>query len=57
MDGEVEPHELGELRVVVAEHGAVVGGPVFVVVDGADAFAVAVRIAVDSGRNHGQLSD
>lgn len=57
VDGEVESHQLGELGVLEAEHGAVVGGPVLVVVDGADALAVAVRVAVDGGRDHRQLGD
>lgn len=57
MDGEVQTHQLGELRVVEAEHGAVVGRPILVVVDGADAFAITVRVAVDGRRNHWQFSN
>ena len=28
MDGEVQPHQLCELRVLVAQHGGEVGGPI-----------------------------
>lgn len=57
MDGEVETHELRELRVVEAEHGAVVGRPILVVINSADAFAVAVRVAIDGRCDHRQFGD
>lgn len=57
MDGEVQPHQLRELRVVEAEHGGVVGGPVLVLIDSADALAVAERVPVDRGRDHWQFWD
>ncbi|TNN57221.1 hypothetical protein EYF80_032555 [Liparis tanakae] len=41
VDGEVEPHQLGELGVAVAQHVAEVVGPVQVGVDGSDAAALA----------------
>lgn len=57
MDGEVETHQLSELGVVEAEHVAVVGRPVLVVIDGTDALPVAVCVAVDGRRDHRQLGD
>lgn len=57
MNGEVEPHQLSELRVVVAQHVGEVMRPVQVGVDGSNAAAFAVQVAVDLGSNAGQLSN
>ena len=57
MNSKVQSHQFCELRVVEAQHVAVVGGPVLVVVDGADTLAVAVGVAVDGGGYDGQLGD
>lgn len=57
VDGEVEAHELRELGIIEAQHGAVVSRPVLVVVDGPNAFAVAIRVAVDRRSDHRQLGD
>lgn len=55
VDGKVQPHELGEGRVVVAEHGGEVGRPVLGHVNGPDAAALAEQVAVDGGRNGREL--
>ncbi|CAN8021823.1 unnamed protein product, partial [Ixodes persulcatus] len=55
VDGEIQPHELGEGRVVVAEHGGEVRRPVLGHVDGPDAAALAEQVAVDGGRNRREL--
>lgn len=57
VDGEVEPHQLGELALAVAQHVGEVVGPVQVGVDGADAAALAVQVAVDLGGDARQLGD
>lgn len=57
MDGEVEPHQLSELGVAVAQHVGEVVGPVQVGVDGADTAAFAVQVAVNLGGDAGQLGD
>lgn len=57
VDGEVQPHQLGELGLAVAQHVGEVVGPVQVGVDGADAAAFAVQVAVDLGGDAGQLGD
>ena len=55
MDGEVEPHQLSELSFAVTQHVGEVVGPVQVGVDGSDAAAFAVQVAVDLGSDAGQL--
>lgn len=57
VDGEVEPHQLGELGVTVAQHVGEIMGPVQVGVDGADAAAFTVKVAVDLSSNAGQLGN
>lgn len=57
VDGEVEPHQLSELGVAVAQHVGEVVGPVQVGVDGADTAAFAVQVTVNLGGDAGQLSD
>lgn len=57
VDGEVQPHQLGELGLAVAQHVGEVVGPVQVGVDGADAAAFAVQVAVDLGGDARQLGD
>lgn len=57
VDGEVEPHQLSELSIAVAQHVGEVVGPVQVGVDGSDAAAFAVQVAVDLGSNAGQLGN
>lgn len=57
VDGEVQPHQLGELGLTVAQHVGEVVGPVQVGVDGADAAAFAVQVAVDLGGDARQLGD
>lgn len=57
MDGEVQPHQLGELGLAVAQHVGEVVGPVQVGVDGTDAAAFAVQVAVDLSGDAGQLGD
>lgn len=57
VDGEVEPHELSELGIAVAQHVGEIVGPVQVWVDGSDAAAFAIQVAVDLGSNAGQLGN
>lgn len=57
VNGEVETHQLCELRVVEAEHAAVIGRNVLVLIDGADALAVTVGVTEDGRSYHGQLGD
>ena len=57
VDGEVQPHQLSELRVVIAQHGSEVSRPILGGVDGANAGAVTVKVAVDGGSNGGQLGN
>ena len=53
MDGQIEPHELRETRiVVVTQHGREVSGPVFVWVNAAD-LSVAIEVAVDGSCQRG----
>ena len=47
VDGEVETHQLDELRVVVAQHRREVVRPVLAGVDGADALAALVQVSGD----------
>ena len=55
VDGQVEPHKLSEVRVVViAEHGGEVSGPVLVRVNAAD-FSITIEVAVDDGSQRRQL--
>ena len=57
MDGEVEPHELSEHWVLVADHLGEVVRPVLGRVDGAGGSTVPVQVVVDGGGHHGQLGD
>lgn len=57
MDGEVEPHQLCELSITVAQHVGKIVRPVQIGVDGPDAAAFAVQVAVDLGSNAGQLGN
>ena len=57
VNGEVEPHQLSELGIAVAQHVGEVVGPVQVGVDGSDAAALTVQVAVDLGCDAGQLGD
>lgn len=57
VDGEVEPHKFSELGFTVAQHVGEVVGPVQVGVDGSDAAAFTVQVAVDLGSDAGQLGD
>lgn len=57
VDGEVEPHQLSELGVTVAQHVGEVVGPVQVGVDGADTAAFAVQVTINLGSDAGQLSN
>ena len=57
MDGQVEPHELGEHRVLVANHRREVVGPVFLGVDGTRDGAFAEQVVVDGGGHDGKLRD
>lgn len=57
VDGEVKPHQLGELGLAVAQHVGEVVGPVQVGVDGSDAAAFAVQVAVDLGSDARQLGN
>lgn len=57
VDGEVEPHQLGELGVTVAQHVGEVVGPVQVGVDGADAAAFTIKVAVDLSSDARQLGN
>eukprot|EP00050_Salpingoeca_kvevrii_P005737 m.285352 g.285352 ORF g.285352 m.285352 type:complete len:487 (+) comp11360_c0_seq1:18-1478(+) len=56
MDGEVKAHELSELLVVKAEHGAEVGRPILLGVDGGDV-AIVEGVAVDESGNAGELGN
>lgn len=55
VDGEVEPHQLSELGITVAQHVGEVVGPVQVGVDGSDAAAFAVQVTVNLSSDAGQL--
>lgn len=57
MDGEVEPHQLSELDIAVAQHVGEVVGPVQVGVDGANAAAFTVQVTVNLSSDAGQLSN
>lgn len=57
MNGEVESHQLSELGVTVAQHVSEVVGPVQVGVNGTDAAALTVQVAIDFGGNARQLSN
>lgn len=57
VDGEIKPHQLSELGVAVAQHVGEVVGPVQVRVNGSDAAAFAIEVAVDLGSNAGQLGN
>lgn len=57
MDGEVEPHQLGELGVTVTQHVGEVVRPVQVGVDGSDAAALTVQVAIDLSGDAWQLGD
>ena len=57
VDGEVQPHQLGELGVLVADHFGEVVGPVLVGVDGHGCLAVAEQVVVDDGGHNGELGD
>lgn len=57
MDGEVEPHQLSELSVTVSQHVGEVVGPVQVGVDGSDAAAFTIKVAVDLSGDAGQLGN
>lgn len=57
MDGEVKPHQLSELGVTVAQHVGEVVGPVQVGVNGSNAAAFTIKVAVDLSSNARQLSN
>lgn len=57
VDGEVQPHQLSELGVTVAQHVGEVVGPVQVGVDGANTAAFAVQVTINLGSDAGQLSN
>lgn len=57
VDGEIKPHQLGELVIAVAQHVGEVVGPVQVGVDGSDAAAFTVQVAVDLGSDAGQFGN
>lgn len=57
VNGEVEPHQFCELLFAVAQHVGEVMRPVQVGVDGTDAAALAVQVAVDLSRHAGELGD
>uniref|UniRef100_A0A182SDY3 Uncharacterized protein n=1 Tax=Anopheles maculatus TaxID=74869 RepID=A0A182SDY3_9DIPT len=57
VDRQVQAHQLGELLILVAQHLGEVGRPILLWVDRTNTLAVAVRVTVDGGRNHRQLSD
>lgn len=57
VNGQVQTHELGQLRIVESKHFGVVGRPIQIVIDGADTLAALVCVAVDGGCDDWQLSD
>jgi len=57
VNGKVQPHELGELGVVVAQHSDEVRGPVEVGIDRTDPLSFTVRVTVDGGGDDGQFGD
>lgn len=57
MDSEVEPHELSELSITVAQHVGEVVGPVQVGVNSSNTAAFTIQVAVDLGSNAGQLGN
>ena len=57
MNGEIQPHEFGELRIFVSELTDKVGGPIFICVNRSDAGSIAIEIAIDDGSYRRQLGD
>ena len=57
VDSEVESHELSELGIGVAEHVCEIVGPVQVGVNGSNAAAFTVQVAVNLSSDAGQLGD
>lgn len=57
MDGEVESHQLRELGLAVAQHVGEVVGPVQAGVDGSDAAALTVQVAINLSSNARQLGN
>lgn len=57
VNSEVESHELDEFGIVITQHCGEVVAPVLGGVDGTDARAVLVGVAVDGGCYDGQLGD
>lgn len=57
VNGQIQTHELGEFGIIESKHFGVVGGPIQIVIDGADALAALVCVAVDGGCNDWQLSN
>ena len=56
VDGQVESHEFGEVRlVIVAEHGREVGRPVLVRINAAN-LPITVEVAVNGSSQCGELS-
>ena len=57
VDGEVKPHELSELRVIISEHVSKIGTPVKFWVNGAHGRPIAVQIPINDGRYSGEFGD
>ena len=57
MNSKVEPHQLHEQGVLIAQHGGEVGRPVLVLVDGPDRSAITVQVSVDDGGDGGKLGN
>lgn len=57
MDGEIESHELSELGIIVAQHVGEIVRPIQVGIDGSNAAALTVQVAVDLSRHTGKLGN
>ena len=57
VNGQVQPHQFGEHRVLVIDHVGEVEGPILVGIDGRGVLAFAVQVVVNGGRHDRQFSD
>lgn len=57
VDGEIQTGQLGECWIFESQHFGVVGRPIQIVVDWADAFATLVGVAVDGCSDNWQFGD
>lgn len=57
MDGKIEPHELSKLGISVAQHVGKIVRPIQVGINGANAAAFTVQVAVDLRCHTGKLGN